>query len=192
MNKGFKNLFWGFLLVFLDFRINTFDILLDPIGYILIFSGLQTLVHHFELKSSGKFASILAGILIVLSIPDVFIPQQEINQLVTSWSFYSFLYGILNILLVYFIFEIMLKFCALYGRDSSSVSLLMKFYIGVSLFIEFLSPFTINFSDERFILPMVMAAIIAFALHIVFIVYLNRFSKWPPLDDNKEGHAYDE
>lgn len=54
---GYSKLFWGFLILLLDFRINGFDIIPDLIGYLFISNGLgmlNTWNPHFE--QAKKFA----------------------------------------------------------------------------------------------------------------------------------------
>ena len=77
----FKKLFWGFLFVFLEIHI-IIDILPDPIGYFMIFSGLILLLKNIPDSKPGKHAMRWAQALIILSIPSVFLSQNEINQLV--------------------------------------------------------------------------------------------------------------
>jgi len=54
--NGFNKLYWGFLFILIDFRINGFDILPDIIGYILFafaFSALASGSSHFVL--AGRY-----------------------------------------------------------------------------------------------------------------------------------------
>ncbi|MHC4441407.1 MAG: hypothetical protein ACYTBZ_02175 [Planctomycetota bacterium] len=65
---GFMKIFWGFLLVFLDFRFNRFDIFPDFLGYILITWGLSILAPMHQRFDKAK---IYAGIMIVFSLIDL-------------------------------------------------------------------------------------------------------------------------
>lgn len=62
MRSSFNHIFWGLLLVFLDFRINGFDLLPNGLGYLLIALGASQLV-----LQSPKFgaASALSAVLIL-------------------------------------------------------------------------------------------------------------------------------
>lgn len=56
--RGFSKLFWGFLIILLDFRIQGFDILPDIIGYLMIYSGLTQLIYlseHFKYAKNTLF-----------------------------------------------------------------------------------------------------------------------------------------
>jgi len=63
--RGFRRIFWGLLLVVIDFRLNGFDILPDFIGFAIIAAGLSLLV---PLNPRFQTAKIMALILTVLSL----------------------------------------------------------------------------------------------------------------------------
>lgn len=65
---AFGKLFWGFLLVLLDFRINGFDILIDFLGYALILAGLSELATRNEHFARARPFAI---VLLALSVLDV-------------------------------------------------------------------------------------------------------------------------
>lgn len=79
--RGFRKLFWGLLFVFLDFRINRFDVLLpDFVGYILLTVGLGALsARHVAFRN----AQVAALAMIFLSFAD-FLPSQ--NLVISSIS----------------------------------------------------------------------------------------------------------
>jgi hypothetical protein len=78
----FMQLFWGFLIVLVDFRINGFDLLIDLVGYIFIVIGLGVLA-----KRSGQFerARPFAIGLLVLSV------LSEISSIDVTTSRHRFL-----------------------------------------------------------------------------------------------------
>jgi len=65
----FGKLFWGFLIVFIDIRINGFDLLIDLVGYVLVVLGLAELA-----KRNPNFgrARVYATVLLALSALDLF------------------------------------------------------------------------------------------------------------------------
>ncbi|MHB9094976.1 MAG: hypothetical protein ACYC21_09905 [Eubacteriales bacterium] len=74
---GFAKLFWGFLFVLLDFRIQGFDIFPDIVGYLLIYSGLgQLIVLNPHFQQARKYALPLT----ILSIFDLVQFQQPVSQ----------------------------------------------------------------------------------------------------------------
>lgn len=73
---GLSKVFWGLLLVFVDIRLNNFDILPDLIGFIIAYTGFSQLSSfhpHFE---KAKYASIP---LLLFSILDLFQVQAQVE-----------------------------------------------------------------------------------------------------------------
>lgn len=100
---GFAKLFWGLLLVFLDFRVNGFDVLPDIIGFILVYSGLSMLAEEHARFLQAKKITVP---LLVLSILDL-IPGQLQISVTEPASLLGFLLAavatVLNLLLLYYI-----------------------------------------------------------------------------------------
>jgi len=70
MNKsGFDKLYWGFLFIMIDFRIQGFDILPDIIGYILFAVGFNRLS---ESSSYFKKAASFNIIMIIVSVFSIY------------------------------------------------------------------------------------------------------------------------
>jgi hypothetical protein len=65
----FGKLFWGFLIVFVDIRINGFDLLIDLVGYVLVVLGLGELARR---NQNFNRARPYATVLLVLSALDLF------------------------------------------------------------------------------------------------------------------------
>jgi hypothetical protein len=65
----FGKLFWGFLIAFIDIRINGFDLIIDLLGYVVVVIGLGELA-----RINGKFARArpYATVLLILSALDLF------------------------------------------------------------------------------------------------------------------------
>ena len=69
MNRAaFQKLFWGFLLVMLDIRIQGLDILPDVIGYYFFYSGMMMLTAESEHFAKGSNYAIIMMILSVFTI----------------------------------------------------------------------------------------------------------------------------
>ncbi|MBF7097020.1 hypothetical protein [Alkalibacter mobilis] len=51
--EGFKKLFWGFLFILMDFRIQGIDILPDVIGYLFFAGAIKSLAQNSELFNSA-------------------------------------------------------------------------------------------------------------------------------------------
>lgn len=75
MNRsGFDKLYWGFLFVMIDFKIQGFDILPDIVGYILFAIGFSILAERSTyFKKSSKYNVPM----IILSILSIYEPQNQ-------------------------------------------------------------------------------------------------------------------
>lgn len=100
---GFSNMFWGFLIILLDFRIDGFDIIPDFIGYWMIYIGLGELsTWNVHFKAARKYVPIL-GILAVL---DSFQFQRPINEfslepMVIGGFILGLVLSVIDLLMVY-------------------------------------------------------------------------------------------
>lgn len=74
MSSLYKKLFWGFIIVFFDIKIGSFDILLNPVGYGLILSALITLNKRDQFLDV-RIGTLLVGIMLISSIVILFIPS---------------------------------------------------------------------------------------------------------------------
>lgn len=75
MKSAFSNLFWGLLIVAIDIRlIFDFDVLADPVGYLLIAYGMSRISTSIPLFRFGKWVAFL---LAMISFPDLLGPRSE-------------------------------------------------------------------------------------------------------------------
>jgi len=72
MSSIYKKLFGGYLLVLLDIKIGTFDILMDPLGYLFILSAIMSLYKIEKLKEV-QVACVLTVFMVVESIVPYFV-----------------------------------------------------------------------------------------------------------------------
>lgn len=68
MKNGFTKIFWGFLFIMINFRIIGFDILPDPIGYVLFFLGFKELSSKSNYFIKGRNFSIIMAIVSIFNI----------------------------------------------------------------------------------------------------------------------------
>jgi hypothetical protein len=69
MNRAaFQKLFWGFLLIMLDIRIQGIDILPDVIGYYFFYSGMTMLASESEHFQKGTSYAIIMMVLSVFNL----------------------------------------------------------------------------------------------------------------------------
>lgn len=199
MRDAFSKMFWGYLFTLVEIHLFVIDILAEPVGYYLIFSGITSLVKSYPI---GKKASNIALALIVLSIPSVFIQQEAMNQpinagVVSVWSMYGGVLTIIHLLLFFYSFQLMTEIASQTADDDliKRTSTSFKTLMAILLFLEILRPLAMNISSEGLVAPIVITAIIGFITQITFLVLLRRFMKiedggFPP-DSNEDNSSLD-
>ncbi len=109
MNKGYINLFRGFLLIVLDFNIGSFDILPDFIGYLLILVGLSYLYSKTDIKIFN-FAKAFSLCLLINEGLNIATGTVGVIQFTKITEYALMLFGALNyLLLTVFIYSGMTK-----------------------------------------------------------------------------------
>ena len=69
MNKALQLIFWGYVFIFFRIHIGI-DLLADPIGYLLLFSGCSKLVDVYPIAKKAKFIGLVGAF---VSLPSVFV-----------------------------------------------------------------------------------------------------------------------
>jgi len=93
MQRAFRNFYWGFLFVMVDFRLNGLDILPDIIGYAFFIAGLNLLK---ERNDRFRKARIFHIVMLFLSIFNIFERQVESTEGINFYfNSFEFLIGIL-------------------------------------------------------------------------------------------------
>lgn len=90
-------IFIGYLFVFLHFKINGFDVLLNPVGYALIFWGLCAYPDILNFKK----AKLWAGIMAVISCAEIVIGLSGISDIIVISS--GLVSVLISLVLIYFI-----------------------------------------------------------------------------------------
>lgn len=181
--EGFQKIFWGFILVLIELHIIVIDILPDPVGYYLIFSGLGLMANRFPASEKAKnFALGLA----LLSIPTVFIQNNAVDQMGTGsifsgWALYLNIIGILNLVLVYYIFRLMITIVEENGDLylQSRTANTFKVYMIAMLIVTFSQSFAMNMTQDVLIIYTILSVAVSLIMHIVFLVLVHKFSKLP-------------
>ncbi|MCH1626707.1 hypothetical protein [Fredinandcohnia quinoae] len=177
MNQGFKRLFWGYLLILLEIHYLVVDILPDPLGYYLICSGVVKLSREFPLSTKAKNLAIL---MIFISIPTVFIQQNapELNQN-WLWSSYATAIDILNLILVFYLFQVIMKVATKLGDLAliSRSAITFKVYIIVMLIITFSQSFLMNTTSDWMYGYAIITIPISLIMEILFLLLLRKVGK---------------
>lgn len=182
MNSSYRKIFWGFLFVLIELHIIALDLLLDPIGYYLIFSGISKLVDDYQ---SGQKAKTLSILLIVVSIPTVFIQQTtSLNQFgqitdFSIWPIYMIVLGILKLILVFYVFQLLLKVSHQLGDESliRRTRNTFKVYMSVMLILTLFQSFTMNLTSDLLTPLSVIFVVVSLIMEISFLLLIRKFGK---------------
>ena len=186
MRNAFKYILTGFILIFLDIHL-IIDILPDPIGYFMILLGTRKI----ELNESGMHPTrIVATLLLFLSMPTVLInPQFFQNQVPEWWGIYTTGMGVLDLILVYFLFQLIKKVLELLNSPelTTKTENTYKGYMVVMLIILFIQPFLTNLSEHTAIGFAIFLGLAGFITQITFLVFLRTLQKQFPYNSSVKG-----
>lgn len=186
MRNAFKYILTGYILIFLDIHI-FIDILPDPIGYIMILQGIRNIQFN---ESRLHPASIVATLLLFLSMPTVLInPQLYQNQTPEWWGMFTTAMGVLDLILVYFLFQLIKRVVELLNSPELTIKTenTYKGYMVVMLSILFIQTFLTNLSEHTatgFTIFLVLAGVIT---QITFLVFLRTLQKKFPYNSSDTG-----
>jgi hypothetical protein len=179
MRTAFSKLFWGFLIILLEIHIFVIDVLPDPIGYIMICSSLSYFVDEY--KTGGK-ARGWAIVLVIFSIPSIFIPQSiisESSQFLSGWSIYHMLLGLLKLILVFHIFQILIVIAKnrldtdIYNYTNNFFIIYMIIVLGTYI----ITPFHMNLQMDTISWFITLIHVVAFIIEIMFLVLIHKFKR---------------
>lgn len=182
MPQVLNKIFWGLLLVVLDFNIIYIDILPDFIGYFIIASALSDLQ---ELSTHFYKAKVFGIILAVLSIPAIF--KMEINLLdgfqVTPMTLILLLFStILSLLHIAFVFYLLNGFAELAMNNGlpflvSKSKNLLKSYVIISLAATAIGPFVLNVTESTAFFLVVISGLASIIVEVMLLVLIRSFRK---------------
>jgi len=182
ISKAFTKIFWGFMLVFLDFKINQFDLLPDFVGYFIIVSALSDL-NSFSayFRKARTFAIILA----ILSIPEYFIGEINILEgIVPSTSTILILISssALTLIHIAFIFFLLQGCIELANHHQNSTLAkttknIQTFYIIILLAVTILTPFVLNIPQNLATAIIIVGGIASFVVYIMVLILIWSYRK---------------
>lgn len=186
MRSAINKLFWGFILIFFNITIGSFDLLPDFIGYILIVNGLgdlKKLNNDEETSQTFNIARILGGIMIAISILSWFIPDQNMSNVYVP-SIWAIIFNGVSISIAYSLDYFILKGIAamLYTLEYEDLAdrskTLKELIIIIGMVAVGFTSFTINFSQRTFIITAaVLVAIVTFIINIYYIYFIRKVYK---------------
>lgn len=179
---GFKYMIIGFLFVLLDIHI-LIDVLPDPVGYILIGSGIVKLAAG---QPNAKKAEITAYIMMVLSIPTFFLSGEVLHQMQSEsigWQSYGFAVSLVHLILVYFIFGMLLtevEYLLHAEVLRVRVRKMMIIYMSIGLSTAFLQPFLLNIDENIALVLGIGIIVLSLIVQLAFLVHLRGLQKTFP------------
>ena len=186
MRDAFKYILTGYILIFLDIHL-IIDILPDPIGYFMILRGTRKI----EFNESGMHPTrIVATLLLFLSMPSVLInPQFFQNQVPEWWGMYTSAMGVLDLILVYFLFQLIKKVVELLHSPELTIRTenTYKGYMVVMLIILLIQPFVINMSEQTATGFTIFISLAGIITQITFLVFLRTLQKQFPYNSSDTG-----
>ncbi|MCM3585861.1 hypothetical protein M3182_08905 [Mesobacillus maritimus] len=176
--RGSRQIFWGLIFILIEIHIIAFDLLADPIGYYLIFTGVSLLNDHFGFANKSNFISL---VLLLVSIPTVFIEKEVIQQMGTfsGWNIYQNAFEILNLVLVFFLFQLMLEVARVKGVSELSKRTMttFKIYMGTMFLVLFSSTFAVNMTTDFLVPYELISVLLSLSMYIVFLLLVSKYSK---------------
>lgn len=184
MKSSFRKIFWGLLLILLEIHIVIIDILPDPLGYFLIFSGVSALEMEKNASGDRNKVKTMALSLLFISIPTIFI-QNTPNEVVSPysvWPMYMTGLGILKLVLVFYL----LKFMAAIAQERGVVELAKrtentgKVYITAMLIVTLIQSFLENLTEGWATGLAVLTIIISLIMEVALLILVHKFGKLHP------------
>lgn len=182
MKPSFRKIFWGLLLILLEIHIVVIDILPDPLGYFLVFSGVSLLEMKNNLRDRNKVRR-MSLVLLFISIPTIFV-QNTLNEVISPysiWPMYMKGLGILKLILVYYL----LKFMVTIAQEHGGVELVKrteqigKVYITATLIVIFIESFLVNLTEWWATGLAMLNIIVSLIMEVTLLILVHRFGKVP-------------
>ncbi|MCF6409948.1 hypothetical protein [Pseudalkalibacillus salsuginis] len=178
MKQVFTKMFLGFLFVLVEINIIALDILPDPLGYFFIYLALEKIWSEYKIRNRSR---LIAIILFAFSLPTIFVQQSnaDITGAIMSdgWQLYMSALGIGKLILVFYVFQIMMKLAKKFGDEEmlKKTEKTSKVYIIAMLIVSCMQPFLMNLdSDIRTGAGLVLIGV-GLIMDIVLLILLFRF-----------------
>lgn len=187
MRSAFNKFFWGILFVNLEIHLVVFDLLADPVGYLMILGAANSFVSQYAVAK--KVAS-TALVLAIISIPTVFIQRSTHAagpiQQTSGWWWYEQALTILTLVVAFYIFTLMLDIAKKLEHQELLIKTqnTFKWYMGVSLLFMCTHPFLINVSRDMQIAYAFITTPFYIVITVLFLVLLRKFMKVEDVTEN--------
>ncbi len=173
MERELNKIFWGFLIVFINFYLFVINISPNTVGYFIAAAGLSRVNAQSSNFSKAKRWAILLGI---LSIPNIIKLDDWLKETPSIWSLsYSTIMGLFHMIVVLYILMGIIETTSHNTRLQVGTRNFLKLYLAGSFLSLFFLPFILNVSDNTVTVITLGSAIISIVLEIIFLVLLQRY-----------------
>lgn len=178
MNKALRYIFWGYLLIF--FRLHVMiDLLMDPLGYYLIYAGCSRLVDAFP---KAKKAMIIGFIGMLVSVPSVFVNLSD-PALSTGWAAYAVSLSAFKLITAYYLFVLLQDVVKVVGDQSlqNRTKTTFTFYVAVHLITLAILSFSMNMpGNDSAALTSLIFGIAVVIMDILFLLLIGAIRRVSP------------
>lgn len=169
-------IFWGYLFVFIRIEFGI-DILPEPLGYFMIAAGCNKLYKRYP---TAQKAHAFATAMIFITFPTIFVNVHEQTHILMNA--YSILLMMLQLIVVYFIFQLLTEIVAEYGSPMLIKRTHNTFKIYIILHLVFLaaSTFTPNLAEENWMMFILIFMFITLIMDVIFLILLRAVRREVP------------
>lgn len=174
MNKNFRIILWGLILIFFRVRILSVDILPNFIGYILIWQGLYKMKQHdIEFGKGIIYAQVMVAISILQGSMLWFGIDSSSIIMANMWVIVLEQLGVIIMLvIIYYICKgsYNLEENRMNAQLYNKIKFRWKFYFNSTVAIIIITAFTLNYLGTVMILPIILIVNVFSKVLILFMV----------------------
>lgn len=174
--RAFRNFYFGFLFVMIDFRLNGFDLLPDVVGYAFFAAGLSVLAERNFHFSNARTFNIVMIILSLFSIYER--PVQNTGGFNINFDPLGFLIGIasliFSLLVIYHIFMGIKTMADEIEESSISEEAEQRWKQCLYLQLAVFGAFLLIFVPPLAVVYIITMLVISIALTVKFMGFMNR------------------
>jgi hypothetical protein len=174
--RAFRNFYFGFLFIMIDFRFNGIDILPDIVGYAFFAAGLGVLANRCFNFSQARTFNIVMLILSIFSIYER--PAQNTSGFHISFDPVGFVIGIgsliFSLLVVYHLFMGIKAMADDIGESDVSAEAEQRWKQYLYLQLAVFGAFLLIFIPPLAVIYIIAMLIISIALTVKFMGFMNR------------------
>lgn len=177
MNKALRNIWLGYLFIFIDIYI-MIDVFMDPIGYYLMYRGCTRIVGAYP---NAKKAMTVGMIGMFVSLPSVFVNPTG-PALPFGWSLYASILPILKLVIAFYLFYVLMEVAISFGEEGlyNRTQTTFKYFVTIHFATLAVMSFSMNFAGDGWAVLFVILVIAGILMDILFLFLLRAFLRASP------------